>query len=89
MSGGEQQRVAIARALVFKPKFIFADEPTGNLDVKSAKAVADILFSCCQQNGAGLVLVTHSTERAARAEHVFSLENGGCKVTQQPQPEVA
>jgi putative ABC transport system ATP-binding protein len=89
MSGGEQQRVAIARALVFKPKFIFADEPTGNLDVNSAKTVADILFYCCQQNGAGLVLVTHSAELAARAEHVFSLKDGACHVTHQFQPEVA
>jgi len=89
MSGGEQQRVAIARALVFEPKFIFADEPTGNLDTSSAKDVADLLFSCCQQNGASLVVVTHSHELAARAEHIFSLKNGTCTVTQQTQREVA
>ena len=79
LSGGEQQRVAIARALVFEPKFIFADEPTGNLDAKSAVEVADILFSCCQEKGAGLVLVTHSDELATRAEHVFALNDGTLK----------
>lgn len=76
LSGGEQQRVAIARALVFEPKFIFADEPTGNLDQKSATEISDILFSCCQENNAGLVVVTHSEVLAHRAEHVFSLADG-------------
>lgn len=86
LSGGEQQRVAIARALVFSPRFIFADEPTGNLDTQSAKEVADILFSCCQENGAGLVMVTHSESLAARAQHVLSFINGSCElVGQQPQ----
>lgn len=80
LSGGEQQRVAIARALVFKPSFIFADEPTGNLDGKSATEVADILFNCCEENGAGLVLVTHSDELAARAQHIFTLKDGECYV---------
>lgn len=79
LSGGEQQRVAIARALVFKPKFIFADEPTGNLDTKSAVEVADLLFSCCQEHGAGLVIVTHSLDLAKRAQQVFSLSDGVCQ----------
>lgn len=76
LSGGEQQRVAIARALVFKPKFIFADEPTGNLDQRSAEDVANILIDCCRENNAGLVMVTHSDVLAERAEYVFSLTNG-------------
>ncbi len=76
LSGGEQQRVAIARALVFEPKFIFADEPTGNLDQKSASEIADILFTCCQENNAGLVAVTHSEVLAERAQHRFSLAEG-------------
>ncbi len=76
LSGGEQQRVAIARALVFEPKFIFADEPTGNLDQKSASEIADILFTCCQENNAGLVVVTHSEVLAERAQHRFSLAQG-------------
>ncbi|WP_085298625.1 ABC transporter ATP-binding protein [Cognaticolwellia mytili] len=76
LSGGEQQRVAIARALVFEPKFIFADEPTGNLDQNSANEIADILFTCCQENNAGLVVVTHSEALAERAQHRFSLAEG-------------
>ncbi|WP_281557342.1 ABC transporter ATP-binding protein [Thalassomonas sp. RHCl1] len=79
LSGGEQQRVAIARALVFEPRFIFADEPTGNLDQQSATEIADILFSCCRENNAGLVVVTHSEELANRAEHIFSLSGGKIK----------
>jgi len=76
LSGGEQQRVAIARALVFEPKFIFADEPTGNLDQKSATEIANILFTCCQENNAGLVVVTHSEALAARAQHKYLLADG-------------
>ncbi len=76
LSGGEQQRIAIARALVFKPKFIFADEPTGNLDQSNAKEIADILFSCCQDNGAGLIIVTHSNVLASKAQNVYSLAGG-------------
>ncbi len=76
LSGGEQQRVAIARALVFEPKFIFADEPTGNLDPKSANEVANNLITCCQENNAGLVMVTHSDVLASRAQHVFILADG-------------
>ncbi|WDD96751.1 ABC transporter ATP-binding protein [Thalassomonas actiniarum] len=79
LSGGEQQRVAIARALVFEPGFIFADEPTGNLDQQSATEIADILFSCCRENNAGLVVVTHSEELANRAQHIFSLSGGKIK----------
>jgi putative ABC transport system ATP-binding protein len=75
LSGGEQQRVAIARALVFEPKFILADEPTGNLDTQNAAEVADLLFACCQEKGAGLIVVTHSDQLAARAQHVFSFKN--------------
>lgn len=79
LSGGEQQRVAIARALVFKPKFIFADEPTGNLDQQSATQIADLLFTCCQENNAALVIVTHSDVLANRAQHIFSLADGQCR----------
>lgn len=76
LSGGEQQRVAIARSLVFEPKFIFADEPTGNLDQKSAGEVANILTTCCQENNAGLIMVTHSEALASQAQHIFTLSGG-------------
>ncbi|MDX1538370.1 ABC transporter ATP-binding protein [Arsukibacterium sp.] len=88
LSGGEQQRAAIARALVFQPKFIFADEPTGNLDSKSAANVADLLFDCCRQNGAALVIVTHSPPLAARAQQVLAFNNGNCALLVKPQMEV-
>ncbi|MBL4941412.1 MAG: ABC transporter ATP-binding protein [Colwellia sp.] len=76
LSGGEQQRVAIARALVFSPKFIFADEPTGNLDQHNADEIADILFTCCNENNAGLVIVTHNSLLASKANNIYSLTNG-------------
>ena len=76
LSGGEQQRVAIARALVFSPKFIFADEPTGNLDQHNANEIADILFTCCTENNAGLVIVTHSNVLANKVQNIYSLANG-------------
>ncbi len=76
LSGGEQQRVAIARALVFSPKFIFADEPTGNLDQRNASEIADILFACCKENNAGLIIVTHSNVLASKAQNIYSLANG-------------
>jgi putative ABC transport system ATP-binding protein len=88
LSGGEQQRAAIARALVFEPRFIFADEPTGNLDTQCAAEIADLLFSCCQQKGAGLVMVTHSEQLAARAQHVFSFNHGSAALVEQARPEV-
>jgi putative ABC transport system ATP-binding protein len=80
LSGGEQQRVAIARALVFKPKFIFADEPTGNLDQKSAESIADTLFNCCHDTNAALIIVTHSELLAKRAQHVYRLCHGKLEI---------
>ena len=80
LSGGEQQRVAIARALIFNPRFIFADEPTGSLDNTTADKVANLLFSICHEQNAGLVMVTHSEKLAAKANRVMQLENGIMKV---------
>jgi len=64
LSGGQQQRVSIARVLSKKPKIIFADEPTGNLDSKTASEVMDILFEYIDQNDAALLLVTHDNDLA-------------------------
>jgi len=66
LSGGERQRVALARALALRPRLLLCDEPTGNLDAASAGAVADLLFEMHAQEKTVLVLVTHSTELAAR-----------------------
>jgi lipoprotein-releasing system ATP-binding protein len=66
LSGGEKQRAALARALVLHPKLLLCDEPTGNLDSTAAQTVAELLLELHQQEGTILVLVTHSTELAAR-----------------------
>ncbi len=76
LSGGEQQRVAIARAFITDPSFIFADEPTGNLDQQTSGAITDLMFDCARETGAGLVLVTHSKALAARADRCFHLSAG-------------
>ncbi len=76
LSGGEQQRVAVARALAADPAVIFADEPTGNLDGKSGKAVADLLFNLTKEKGATLILVTHDLELAARADRIAHMRDG-------------
>jgi putative ABC transport system ATP-binding protein len=75
LSGGEQQRVAIARALVVEPSVILLDEPTGNLDSKSAAEVLAILERV-HQNGATIVMVTHSDEVAERASRILRLADG-------------
>ena len=76
LSGGEQQRVGIARALVAKPKIIFADEPTGNLDQETGKIVSDLLFSLCKEAGSAMILITHDPELAAKADRQVTMKNG-------------
>jgi putative ABC transport system ATP-binding protein len=73
LSGGQQQRVSIARVLSKKPKIIFADEPTGNLDSKTASEVMDILFEYIEQNDAALLLVTHDNDLADKTTIKCSL----------------
>ena len=77
LSGGQLQRVAIARALVHKPGLLLADEPTGNLDPATAAKVMDALIAQTRENGASLVLVTHSEAAAARADRVLHLSVDG------------
>ncbi len=73
LSGGEKQRVALARALVMKPLLLLCDEPTGNLDHKSAEVVASLLFELHRQQETILIVVTHSSELAARFPTRFEL----------------
>ncbi len=76
MSGGQQQRVAIARALILSPKYIFADEPTGNLDTQNAAVVMHILQKVNQENGTTVCLVTHEPQFAAMAHREIYLIDG-------------
>ena len=75
LSGGQQQRVSIARVLMKKPKIIFADEPTGNLDMETAFEVLEILKEYCNEYNASLVMVTHDTEIAKQCDTIYKLEN--------------
>ena len=79
LSGGQQQRVSIARILSKKPRLIFADEPTGNLDHATALEVMDIFEDYLAKNSAGMVLVTHDESLAARCNHIFRMQNGSLK----------
>lgn len=75
LSGGQQQRLSIARVLTKKPKIIFADEPTGNLDKDTANIVMNTLFDYIHNNNAALVLVTHEEDLAKQCNHTYKLEN--------------
>lgn len=76
LSGGEQQRVAIARALANDPDFILADEPTGNLDSKSAAEVMELLGSANKQYGQTLIMITHNLELAKLADRMLIIKDG-------------
>ncbi len=76
LSGGEQQRVALARAFSSKPKVLFADEPTGNLDEETGAKVVDLLFDLNKDAGTTLIIVTHDMELAQRTQRVLRLKGG-------------
>jgi putative ABC transport system ATP-binding protein len=76
LSGGEMQRVAMCRALVNNPKIIFADEPTGNLDSENGRAIIELLLEFHRERQSTLVLVTHNTDIAARADRMIVLADG-------------
>jgi putative ABC transport system ATP-binding protein len=76
LSGGEQQRVAIARAFVARPRILFADEPTGNLDRKTGLAIEDLLFGMDDARQTTVIVVTHDERLAARCDRPLRLDAG-------------
>jgi putative ABC transport system ATP-binding protein len=76
LSGGEQQRVAIARAFVTKPKVLFADEPSANLDSKNGRLIEQLLFDLNKEAGTTLVLVTHDEQLASRCGRILHIDAG-------------
>jgi len=76
LSGGEQQRVAIARAIAPGPDIIFADEPTGNLDVATGHDIIEVLFNRRKETGATLLVITHDAELAERCDRVITIGDG-------------
>ena len=76
LSGGEQQRVAVARALMNNPGYILADEPTGNLDKKNTQGLLELLFEIRDEEQVALVMVTHDSDIATKADQVFEISDG-------------
>ena len=76
LSGGECQRVAIARALIIKPALLLADEPTGNLDIKTGKKIARLLFDLVEKENKTLILVTHNLDLADQCQKIRKLDRG-------------
>lgn len=79
LSGGEKQRVAIARASVTSPKYLLADEPSGNLDTETGKKVMDLLFELSKAEGIQLILITHDQQLAGRCQNQIELVGGHLK----------
>lgn len=76
LSGGEQQRVSLARAFANKPKVLFADEPTGNLDAETSAIIENMLFQLNQESGTTLILVTHDLDLAAKTQRIIPIKGG-------------
>ena len=85
LSGGEQQRVAVARAVIMDPQIILADEPTGNLDTESARAVEDLLVRLRDTHGIAVVAVTHNPRFAARMDRQIHMFDGRLVETEEPE----
>ncbi len=83
LSGGEQQRVALARAFINRPRILFADEPTGNLDAETSATIEDLLFGLNREAGTALVVVTHDAALAQKTERILRL-HGGRLVSDEP-----
>lgn len=81
LSGGEQQRVALARAFVSRPRILFADEPTGNLDRKTGSRIVGLLRELNEEEGTTLVLVTHDEELASGVDRVLRIDDGQVRET--------
>ena len=79
LSGGEQQRVAIARAIAMKPELILADEPTGNLDTENSIMISKILFNYVKEEGSSLIMVTHDSKLANKADRKIKIKDGKIK----------
>ncbi|MFC1501401.1 ABC transporter ATP-binding protein [Elusimicrobiota bacterium] len=76
LSGGEQQRVSLARSLINNPRLLMADEPTGNLDRETGEIVENLIFSECKNRNITLLLVTHNTELAQKADRIMKMRDG-------------
>ena len=81
LSGGEQQRIALARALIHQPGLVIADEPTGNLDLETARQVLGLLDDLCRREGTTLVMATHSPEVVGVADRVFTIHDGRLEIS--------
>ncbi len=88
LSGGQKQRLAIARAIVNKPKLIFADEPTGNLDSATGEKIIDLLFDINKTIGSTIIIVTHDDDLASRCQIQVRLKDGVIESIQKPKQVV-
>lgn len=89
LSGGQKQRLAIARSIVNKPKLLFADEPTGNLDSATGEKIINLLFDMNKRLGATLIIVTHDHELAARCQIQIQIKDGKIVSIKQPAKRTA
>lgn len=89
LSGGQQQRIGIARAFISQPKIIIADEPTGNLDFKTAEIITQKIFQKAKESNAGLIIVTHNAKLAQRCDKIFQLEEGKLRIYSTSSPNLA